>query len=106
MIPEGWPYYIPIMEGFTVRYGASDENGLRVGASGEVGMDEVKEFYQALPDWHLATERDRSGNETRNNIGEWVSSIFVITRGDESLTVNIFQLEGMTSIDLLYNRLH
>jgi len=105
MIPEGWPYYIPIMEGFIVRYGASDENGLRVGATGDSGIDAVKEFYQGLSDWNVATERDRSGNETRNNVGEWLSSIFVITRGDESLTVNVFQLDGKTSIDLLYDRI-
>lgn len=105
MIPEGWPYDIPIMEGFTVRYGASDENGLRVGATGEVELDEVKEFYQGLSGWNLATERDRSGVETHNDIGEWRRSIFVITHGDESLTVNVLELDGKTSIDLLYNRI-
>ncbi len=102
LIPEGWPEYIPIMSGFTVRFGGSDEHGMRVGATGTAPLAEVRDYYLGLPDWRLGTERVQEGESVDTNSEGAKGVLLIITRGEESLTINIFENDGRTSFQLFY----
>jgi len=103
LIPEGWPDYVPIMSGFAVRFGASDENGLRVVATGVASTQEVREFYQSLPGWKVGSETAAGtvGGESEDDPA-YVE--FTITMGDESVAVRIIKGEERTTFQLQYTR--
>ena len=94
-LPEGWPQDVPIMEGFTIRLGRIDAQGMMsVSATGNVSLDDVVNFYSNLQGW----EKDP-------NV-PWViegpSRMLKLVSGTENLSVTVYERQNQTELTLTY----
>jgi len=107
LIPEGWPDYIPLIDGLTIRYSGSDEAGMQLVAIGPVPQEDVESFYRNLPDWEL--EPPRLVPDTREAPSDEedvvTTTSFQLTREEELLTVILVQNEDETILQLMYAKL-
>ena len=107
LIPEGWPEYVPIMEGFNVRYAGSDEAGMQVVAmSREIPSEDVELYYRQLEGWE--TEPPRVAPRAQTGPGGEAPEdaiSFQLTREHEILTVNIVKGQQETILQLMYTTL-
>jgi len=99
-LPEGWPEFVPLMEGFTI---VSSEilpegQGMYVATEGLTPVDDVSAFYQALPDFETILNQDLSQEDTQ-------VAIISMQKGEDMLTVQIISdLEkGVTVLQLSFN---
>lgn len=101
LIPDGWPEYVPIMEGFKVNIGSQSRSVLTLVAFGEQPLDDVKEFYLNLPEWELTEDpRIIERSEDDDTISD--EEIYIFSRGYEMLMFKVYENEEQTVINLMY----
>ncbi len=100
LIPAGWPEYAPVMDGFKIRYTGSDEKGMSIVAFGKAPSEDVVEYYQNLEGWEKTSDVVPTITDSKSNMK---GLVVVLKRGEENLTVNIFEDDEDTIIQLLYN---
>ena len=100
MIPDGWPEYVPIMDGFRVNIGSRNNDILTIVAYGDEPIDAVREFYLNLPEWELTVEPDSAGANSEGEAGD--EEIYIFSRGNEKLMFKVFENEGQTGVNLMY----
>jgi hypothetical protein len=94
-LPDGWPQDVPVMEGFTIRLGKIDAQGMMsVSATGDVSLDDVVNFYSNLQGW----EKDPNVPW----VTEGPSRMLKLIRGSENLVVNVFERQNQTELTLTY----
>jgi len=101
LIPAGWPEYAPVMDGFKIRYSGSDEKGMSIVAFGKAPSEEVVEYYQNLEGWEKTSDVVPTITDSKSDLK---GLVVVLKRGEENLTVNIFEDDEDTIIQLLYNK--
>jgi hypothetical protein len=104
LIPDGWPEYIPVYEGFSVKYGGKDDKAMYVIASGDAPSFEVARFYLALEGWEI---QDVPEDLQRNSSGTDSESIetYYLRRANETLAFSISEEEeGKTILSLMYQK--
>ena len=68
-LPDGWPTDIPIMKGFTITVSMNKgSEGLKVGASGQVPVEDTLNYYKALPGWTLVSSSSTSPGQGKRGI--------------------------------------
>jgi len=101
LIPAGWPEYAPVMDGFKIRYSGSDEKGMSIVAFGKAPSEDVVEYYQNLEGWEKTSDVVPTITDSKSDLK---GLVVVLKRGEENLTVNIFEDDEDTIIQLLYNK--
>jgi hypothetical protein len=103
LLPEGWPEYVPIMEGFQVNITSRNNETMNVVAFGKVPLDEVREFYLNLPEWELVEEPEVIDSTPDDNTDNGEEA-YIFNRGTEKLMIKLWEdnENDRTIINLIY----
>ena len=98
-LPENWPSDVPIMDGFVLTVSMDKgEEGLVVGATGEVPVSETADFYKSLKGWAVLSD------SSTNPGGSRVARDIVLNQGSLTLNVHIEEAGRSTRLDITVTR--
>ena len=104
LIPKGWPDYVPIMDGFVIKYTGWDEKGIQIVAFGDIDTDEVRIFYENLAGWELDLSIP-DNDDPQAEDSELEDIKFDLIRDEERLKVRIIEENDNIVLLLLYTEI-